>query len=186
MIIRFMLAAALFLVGCSHKTYETARHESYDFAKLKTVAVIHPDIDDPATRNAQKLFDKAFTKALEQKGYSVVGDHSRADFLLTYHLGVTDTRHLSNDYRVIGIAPTYFSPHYGHYGYHYMVAPSTQSTTAREGKIIVEAIDPKANNLVFWNAKMTDRLKAFKTEKERDAFIQKVAQKALASFPARP
>ncbi|NPA29151.1 MAG: DUF4136 domain-containing protein [Epsilonproteobacteria bacterium] len=182
---RLILAAALFLVGCSHKTYESARHENYDFAKLKTVAVIHPDIDDAATRNAQKLFDKAFAQTLEQKGYSVVGDRSKADFLLTYHLGVTDTRHLSNDYRVIGIAPTYFSPHYGHYGYHYMVAPSTQSTTAREGKIIVEAIDPKADNLVFWNAKMTDRLKAFKSPEERAAFIKKVAQKVLSTFPDR-
>ena len=186
--IRTLFAAltALFLfAGCSGHTLESEKSETYDFSKLKTVAIVHPHIDDPRTTSAQKIFDEAIAKEMQKKGYRVVSDRTRADFIVTYHLGATDQRHLSNDYRVIGIVPTYYSPYYGNYGYSYVVGQSTQSYEFSEGKIIVEAIDPHENNVVFWNAKMTDKLKRFKTPEERKKFIEEVVTKVFKSFPDR-
>lgn len=184
--IRTLFAAltALFLfAGCSGHTLESKTSESYDFSKLETVAIVHPHIDDPRTTSAQKIFDAAIAEEMKKKGYSVVSDKSKADFIVTYHLGATDNRQLSNDYRILGIAPTYYSPYYGSYGYSYVVGKSTQSFEESEGKIIVEAIDPHDNNIVFWNAKMTDKLKRFKSAEEREAFIREVVGKVFTSFP---
>ena len=179
------LAALLLMAGCSGRSLESKAHETYDFSKLKTVAIIHPEIDDPRTTSAQEIFDRLIADEMRKKGYTVVNDRNKADFVITYHLGATDGRQLSNDYRVIGIVPTYYSPYYGHYGYSYVVGQSTQSHEFSEGKIIVEAFDPHEGNLVFWNAKMTDKLKAFKTPEEREAFLKKVVEKVFAGFPAR-
>ena len=182
----FAALTALFLfAGCSGHTLESKKSETYDFSGLKTVAIIHPRIDDPRTASAQRLFDRFIAEEMRKNGYTVVDDRNKADFVITYHLGATDGRQLSNDYRVIGIVPTYYSPYYGHYGYSYVVGQSTQSHAFSEGKIIVEAFDPHEGNLVFWNAKMTDKLKAFKTPEEREAFLKKVVEKVFASFPAR-
>ena len=186
--IRTLFAAAIalfFLAGCSGHRLETRQNETYDFSHLKTVAIVHPEIHDPRTTGAQQIFDRLIAEEMKKKGYTVVKDRSQADFVITYHLGATDGRQLSNDYRVIGIVPTYYSPYYGHYGYSYVVGQSTQSHEFSEGKIIVEAFDPHQENIVFWNAKMTDKLKAFKTREEREAFLKKVVEKVFASFPAR-
>ncbi|WP_456452963.1 DUF4136 domain-containing protein [Hydrogenimonas sp.] len=179
------LTALMLLAGCSGRSLETRQNEMYDFSHLKTVAIIHPEIDDPRTTSAQEIFDRLIAEEMRKKGYTVVKDRSQADFVITYHLGATDGRQLSNDYRVIGIVPTYYSPHYGHYGYSYVVGQSTQSHEFSEGKIIVEAFDPHQENIVFWNAKMTDKLKAFKTREEREAFLKKVVEQVFANFPAR-
>ena len=177
--------AILFLfAGCSSHKLETKANETYDFGKLRTVAILHPTIDDPRTTSAQKLFDRMIAEEMKKKGYEVT-NRAHADFYITYHLGATSGRQLSNDYRVIGIAPTYYSPYYGSYGYSYVVGQSTQSHEYSEGKIIVEAIDPHDNNIVFWNAKMTDKLKQYKSEAEREAFIQRVVEKVFKSFPDR-
>ena len=179
-----ILSALLLLGGCARPTLSSKADEHYDFKALQTVAVVHPDIEDPRTAAAQKLFDRIIADKLKAKGYRLA-DRASADFIVTYHLGVTDSRHLSNDYRIIGIRPTYYSPHYGHYGYHYVVGKSTQSFETTEGKIIVEAIDPRRDNLVFWNARMTDRLKAFKSPKEQEDYFKKVVDKVFATFPNR-
>ncbi|WP_353662125.1 DUF4136 domain-containing protein [Hydrogenimonas sp. SS33] len=141
-------ATLLFWSGCAGRSLESHTHESCDFSKLKSVAIVHPDIEDPRTRSAQQILDRLIAKEMQRKGYTVT-DKSHADFVITYHLGATDRRQLSNDYRVIGIAPSYYSPYYGHYGYHYVVGKSTASHESTEGKIIVEAFDPHRDTLVF-------------------------------------
>jgi len=180
----FLLPILIFLAGCSTHTLEHRTHESYDFSRLKRVAIIYPTIDDAATTEAQRILSRQIADEMQRKGYRVTADRADADFIITFHIGATGKRHLSNDYRLLGIVPSYYSPYYGHYGYHYVVGKSTQSHTYTEGKIIVEAIDPKQNNLVFWNAKMTDRLKAHKNREERDRYLRGVVQKVFASFPA--
>lgn len=177
-------AALLLFAGCSGHSLQSESRESYDFSKLRSVAILHPDIDDPATKDAQRIFDRLIAEEMKKKGYEVT-DKAHADFYIVYHLGATGGRQLSNDYRVIGIAPSYYSPYYGHYGYHYVVGQSTQSHEFREGKIIVEAIDPKQEDLVFWNAKMTDKLKRFKSHEEREKYLADVVRKVFASFPER-
>ncbi len=128
--------------------------------------------------------DRLIAEEMKKKRYEVT-DKAHADFYIVYHLGVNNGRQLSNEDPIIGIVPTYFSPYYGHYGYSYMVGPSLQSHTFSEGKIIVEAIDPHHDDLVFWNAKMTDSLKRHKSEKEREAFLKEVVEKVFATFPDR-
>ncbi|WP_201352748.1 DUF4136 domain-containing protein [Hydrogenimonas urashimensis] len=177
-----LVVTLVLFAGCSSHTLESKKDETYDFSKLQSVAVIHPTIDDPRTTSAQKIFDRLIAETMKKKGYEVT-DKAHADFYITYHLGATNQRQLSNDYRIIGIAPTYYSPYYGNYGYSYVVGKSTQSYEVSEGKIIVEAIDPHHDNLVFWNAKMTDKLKRFKTPEEREAFIKQVVTKVFKSFP---
>ena len=179
------IAALTLLSGCSSHSYESRSDEHYDFSKLSKVAILHPDIvNDPLLTGAQRIFDRLIAEEMRKKGYEVT-DKAHADFYIVYHLGVNNGRQLSNEDRIIGIVPTYFSPYYGHYGYSYMVGQSLQSHTFSEGKIIVEAIDPHQDDLVFWNAKMTDSLKRYKNEKEREDFLQKVVEKVFATFPNR-
>jgi hypothetical protein len=187
--IRTLLAALValaMLAGCSSRTMESKAHPDYDFSKLHKVAVLYPAINDPRAPEAQRLFDEAIEKVLRQKGYTVV-PKQEADFYIVFHLGAKSGRQLSNDYRVIGIQPYY----YGHglhrpaVGSYYIVGPSNKSYEYGEGKIIVEAVDPHDDNLVFWQSKMTDKLRSFKTLEARKAYIDKVARKALASFPDR-
>ncbi|WP_457597731.1 DUF4136 domain-containing protein [Hydrogenimonas sp.] len=184
-----LLAALLLLGGCAGKKLETRQDEHFDFSRLKTVAIVHPHIDDPRTTSAQKIFDKYFAQALREKGYTVVTDRKKADFILTYHLGATDTRQLSNDYRLIGIYHYNYGYGYGYPGYAgggtvstAVVGPSNQSYEFSEGKIIVEAIDPR-DETIFWGARMTDRLKGFKSPAERERYIAEVVEKTLRSFP---
>jgi hypothetical protein len=74
----------------------------------------------------------------------------------------------------------------GMYPYRYrgMMVPTTRTYNYDEGKLIVDMLDPKNNNIIY-RISVKDELKSFDTPKERTAYINDVVAQMLKDFPKK-
>ena len=144
---------------------------SYDFSKVKSFAVVHKQKEGEDGLTVKRI-EKALTKALKVKGL-VPTQPQKADLLFLFHLNVTNKTEIYTDYQMVG---------YGMYGG--MVISTPRSYNYDEGKLIIDAYDPKINQTVY-RVVLTDELKERKTPKEREKYIDKAITKALKSFPPK-
>ena len=172
------LLTALF-TGCSTLKVANDYDPGYDFAQVHNVAVVYAQSDDGVISLAQQRFARALREALQSKGYRVTG-RDEADLLMFFHLNVTEKRQIVTDYELVGLYP-YYPAYYGYYG---GVVPVTREYTWDEAKIVIDAVDPHGNRVV-WRGVATDHLKSFDTPEERMAYIRDVVAKILAQFPPK-
>ena len=172
------LLATLF-AGCSSLKVGSDYDPQYDFSHIHNVAIVYAPSEEGVVSLAQQRFAKALREALESKGYRITG-RDGADMLMLFHLGVTEKRQIVTDYEMVGLYP-YYPAYYGYYG---GVVPVTREYTWKEAKIVIDAVDPHGNRVV-WRGVATDRLKSFDTPQERMAYIRDVVSKILAQFPPK-
>ncbi|RLB38601.1 MAG: hypothetical protein DRH12_12675 [Deltaproteobacteria bacterium] len=176
-----LLLGILFsVIGCSNLDIETDYNPSFDFSRLKTVAILYAKNKGETITLSQQRFADAIAHEMKEKGFKVVTDKAKADFYMVFHLDVTTTREIVTDYEMIGIYPFY--PCY--FGYGPPMFPVTKQYTYHEAKIILDAVDPDGNK-IFWRGVATDELQSFASPQERIEYTKNVVKKLLHSFPPR-
>lgn len=174
----FTAAILLLLTACSTLQVSSDYDPAFDFGTLQRFAVVYPKDADGISLTQTRVAE-ALDTAMEQKGYTKV-PKEEADFIILFHTGVTTKQQVVTDYQTVG-----FYPYFG-YGYPAaMTVPVQHEYSYDEGKIIVDALNPKGNK-IFWRAIATDRLKSFDDPQERIVYIRKVIDELLTSFPDRP
>jgi len=119
-----------------------------------------------------KRIKKALEQTLRSKGL-VPAQPQKADLVFLFHINVTNKTEIYADYQMVG---------FGRYGG--MVVSTPRSYNYDEGKLIIDAYDPKINQTVY-RVVLTDEIKERKMPKEREAYINKALAKALKSFPPK-
>lgn len=163
----------LLLSACSTMKVSSDYDPKFDFAHLESFAVVHPQKTNTLT---QSRIAKAITAQMLKKGYRET-DRDSADFIILFHTDVTNKTQVVTDYQMAG-----FYPYYG-YGAP-MAVPVQREYSYDEGKIIIDALDPK-DNKIFWRGVAADHLKSLDTPDERIAYINKFVAQTLQSFPKK-
>ena len=192
----FAASALLFLSACSSgppKPELDYNHE-YDFSNVRTVAFFknsgEVSGDNPLQLSdmQRNRIDDAIKVAVENRGFTFLADASKADLLLTWHLGtqnktdVRSTQSMSVGYGGYG--------GYGRYGgynryssYNCWSCSPTQSNVSvsnyTEGTFIIDMIDPELRQSV-WRAVTQSKLKGEKMEQAR---TNEAAALIFESFP---
>jgi len=172
--VKWMLAVWL-LAGCSSLQVQNDYDPSYDFGKIHTFAVLYAKEADAALSLAQQRIAKAIEHEMWRKGYRKAS-RQQADLLMLFHLNVTRKRQVVTDYERVGLYP--YRAWYGPT----IVIPVTREVQWDESRLIVDAIDPNGNRVV-WRGLAVDRLRDYETPERRIAYIQGVVGKILATFP---
>ena len=174
---RIYLLPALFilLVGCSTLKVQNDYDPAFDFATLRTFAVVYPQKEETVSLTQTRIAE-AISQTMQNKGYVPV-PRSEADFVIVFHTDVTQRQQVVTDYRMIG-----FFPYYGYSFGATMAIPVQHEYSYDEGKIIIDALNPDGNR-IFWRAMASDRLRDFDTPEERISYINSVVAETLKPFP---
>ncbi len=164
------LMAAFLLVSCSSLRVSSDYNPSFNFSKLKTFAIVY---NRQGNSPMQQRIVEALTHEFKAKGY-VPAPREKADFFVVFHTNIKNKRQVVTDYQRVGLYPYGFGT--------YAMVPIQREYEYKEGKIIVDALDPKTKN-IFWRGIATDRLKSYKTPQERMKYAMEVARELLKSFP---
>ena len=168
----FLLLFFTLLFGaCSTLEVQNDYDPSYDFSKVKTFAIVHKQKDGEDGLTIKRI-EKAMVKVLRKKGFMQTRP-SKADLVFLFHLNVTNKTEIYTDYQLVG---------YGRYGG--MVISTPRSYNYEEGKLIIDAYDPKINQTVY-RVVVKDEIKQKKSPQEREKYIEEVIEKALNNFPPK-
>ncbi len=165
------LLMVLFLSACSTMQVNVDYAPEYDFSKIKSFAVVHKTKENENGLTNERIIN-ALNEVLSQKGLKK-SDPQHADIIFLFHLNIQNKTEIYTDYQMVG---------YGRYGGMLISVPTTYSYD--EGRLIIDAYDPKLNKTVF-RAEVIDELDHHKTPKEREAYILKVVKSALKNFPPK-
>ena len=190
------IIALLFFSGCSTMKITTDHDPEFAFGSVQdyTLLVQQESSIDSLT---QGHITRAIQHTLDTKGY-LKTSKEEADFYILFQVDVQDKQEVQTTYEAWGIQPY---PYYHPSGklirppmtptHHYidpynvnMMVGTTQTYEYQEGKLIVDAYDPKSKK-VIWRGIAKDELRNFKTAQEKIEYINKVITKLFETFPAR-
>jgi len=161
----------LFLSACSTLTTSVDYDTHYNFKNIHTFAIVHKAKEGENTLINERI-ETAIKKTLETKGLQQTNPQN-ADLVFLYHVHVQNKTDIYTDYQMVG---------YGRYGG--MVISTPRTYNYDEGKLIIDAYNPKTNKTVY-RAVAVDELPEKKTPQEREEYIQKVITKTLETFPPK-
>ncbi len=167
----FLLVITLLFGACSSLNVHNDYDPSYDFSKVKSFAIVHKQKEGEDGLTVQRI-KKALRRALAAKGFVEV-QPEKADLLFLFHLNVMNKTQIYTDYQMVG---------YGRYGG--MVIATPRSYNYDEGKLIIDAYDPKLNQTVY-RVVLTDEIDKGKRPKEREKAIEEAIRKGLEDFPPK-
>ncbi len=171
MVARFLIVLlVLGLGGCSSLKVSHDYNPGFDFSRLKTFAIVYTK---QGTSPMQQRIVEVLTREFEAKGYKPA-PKDKADFLVVFHTNIRNKRQIVTDYQRVGLYPYGFGS--------YAMVPIQREYEYKEGKIVVDALDPKTRN-IFWRGIATDRLQSFNDPQKRLEYARKVAKELLKSFP---
>jgi len=162
---------ALFISACSTLSTSIDYDTHYNFKTIHTFAILHKTKEGENTLTNERI-EKALKKTLEEKGLKETAPQN-ADLVFLYHTNVQNKTDIYTDYQMVG---------YGRYGG--MVISTPRTYNYDEGKLIIDAYNPKTNKTVY-RVIAVDELPEKKTPQEREAYIQEVIEKTLKSFPPK-
>ena len=198
---KYLLAivSLLFLVGCSTLNVQTDYNEEFDFSSLSKFSVMYNKKDDGKDFTRGQI-SRALANQFRAKGY-ISTPKDEANFYLLFHLDVQTKSQVETNYETIGIYPSR--------GYGYRLTPvttvppvyirdpylssldngtttrvTTQTYEYKEGRLVVELIDAKSNNVV-WQGIAKDELSELSTPEKKSAYINMVLGKLLKDFPSK-
>ncbi len=175
----------LLLSACSTMKVETDYSPEFAFDTLSTFTIVHKDKEGDNTLTASRIID-ALSNDLTTKGYQAV-ERSAADYYVLFHTDVRSKTKVDTDYQSLGMYPYRYGRGPGRgYGYNYggMTTSTTRVYTYDEGKLIVDIVDPRDNDII-WRGIATDRLKSHDDPDERRAYIDEVIAELLKTFPVK-
>ncbi len=166
---------ALFINGCSSLKVATDYDPNADLTPPKNFAIVHKALQGEDTLTADRII-AALKNELTQKGYSETSRED-ADFYVLFHTGVTSKTRIDTDYQYVNMYPYTYG-----YGYRSVVVPQTRTYNYEEAKLIVDAVVPEKNKII-WRGTAVDYLKNLKTPQKKTAYINDVLKALMESFP---
>ena len=173
--ILFSIFLMLLISGCSSLKVATDYDPSADLTPPKNFAIIHKALKGEDTLTSDRII-AALKNELVQQGYKET-DKNTADFYLLFHTGVTSKTRIDTDYQHVNMYPYSYG-----YGYRTVAVPQTRTYTYDEGKLIVDAVVPEKNKII-WRGTAIDYLKHLDTPEEKTAYINKVLKALMKKFP---
>jgi hypothetical protein len=161
----------LFISACSTLSTSVDYDTHYNFKTIHTFAVVHKTKEGENTLTNERI-EKALVNVLKSKGLQQV-EPQNADLVFLYHTNVQNKTDIYTDYQMVG---------YGRYGG--MVISTPRTYNYDEGKLIIDAYNPKTNKTVY-RAVAVDELPEKKTPQEREEYINEVITKTLKTFPPK-
>ena len=161
----------LFISACSTLSTSVDYDTHYNFKTIHTFAVVHKTKEGENTLTNERI-EKALVNVLKSKGLQEV-EPQNADLVFLYHTNVQNKTDIYTDYQMVG---------YGRYGG--MVISTPRTYNYDEGKLIIDAYNPKTNKTVY-RAVAVDELPEKKTLQEREEYINEVITKTLKTFPPK-
>jgi len=179
----FLTFVVLFITACSTMEVDVDYDTEYNFANKTRYAIAYPKRAGENTLVNDRVAE-SLESVLSKKNYHKV-TKEEADLIFVFHVNVQNKSDVRTDYEMIGYGGYGFGRGFGFYGRPYgsavVATPSVYSYT--EGKLIIDALNPKTNKIV-WRGVATDELnKKNKTPDERKAYITKVVTKLMENFP---
>ncbi len=166
----FSFVAFIVLIsGCSTLEVNVDYDASYDFTKVKKVAVVHEyEVSENSLLNDRIV--NALIKDLDSKNYRNV--HStEADLIFVFYTQAKDKTQINTDYMSMG----------RRYRFGGMMA-TTSTYDYTEGTLVVDALNPQTKKIV-WRAIGTKELNQNKTPQEKTQAINKAIVKIMEKFP---
>jgi hypothetical protein len=172
---RYILFLLLLLLvgGCSSVKVETDYDPTFETGALETFAIVDEGTKRPDTLNEERIRE-ALISQMRAKGYETAVPEE-ADFHIMFYSAVEEDVP-SNVSFGIGIG-TYSR------GLGASVGESTNVTYDR-GKLFIIMIDPKTKK-TFWRAAVSEKLRTFKSPRERAEYLNKTVASMLKDFPNR-
>jgi len=167
----FLLLSALLITACSTLSTSVDYDPHYNFKTIHTFAVVHKTKQGENTLISERI-KNAMVRTLKAKGLKET-DPKSADLIFLYHVNVQNKTDIYTDYQMVG---------YGRYGG--MVISTPRTYNYDEGKLIIDAYNPRTNKTVY-RAVAVDEVHQKDTPQEREHYIQEVIEKTLQSFPPK-
>ncbi len=165
----------IFLSGCSTIKVSTDYDPNTDLNSSKEFAIVHKTLEGENTLTSDRIIS-ALKSELRKKGYIEVSQ-KEADLYFLFHTGVTSKIRIDRDYQYVNMYPYSYG-----YGYHAVAVPRTREYTYNEAKLIVDAVLPDKNKIV-WRGTAIDYLKDYDTPQQKTRYINKVLKALMKSFP---
>ena len=182
----FYILPILFLLsGCSTLKVDVDYDSSYNFSNKTKYAVVHSlkESEDSLTNNR---ISKAIKKSLNASAYTEVSKEN-ADLVFVFHVNVMNMSDLRTDYEVVGYGGYGYNPGWGYGGWGYgstVVVPRSTTYRWQEGKLIIDAMNPKTQKIV-WRGIVKDELsRGSSSQEEKTEYINKVVTKLMKEFPS--
>ena len=167
----FIALTLLFFNACSTLSTSVDYDTHYNFKTIQTFAVVHKAKEGENTLTNERI-ESAIKNTLKVKGLKETNAQN-ADLVFLYHTNVQNKTDVYTDYQMVG---------YGRYGG--MVVSTPRTYNYDEGKLIIDAYNPKTNKTVY-RAVAVDELPEKETPQEREKYINKVITKTLENFPPK-
>ncbi len=171
--ILLLVTLLLIFSGCASLNVNSDYDTSFNMKSLKKFYILQNESERKDTLTFNRI-DSAVTDELTLKGYESVAKLS-ADFLVYYHINITNKTQIISDYQMAGMYP---------YRYGGMMMSTTRSYNYDEGQLIVDMIDPKDKNIIY-RISVKDEIKSFDTPQERTKYINEVIKTLLKDFPVK-
>jgi len=170
-------------VGCSTLKVDIDYDTAYDFEGKTKYAIAHNDRESDNSLVIDRV-KSAIQESLSKHSFEEVSK-DKADLIFVYHVNVTQRSDIRTDYERVGYGSYGYGFGYGGYGGGYgtriVAVPSTYRWT--EGRLIIDALNPKTNKIV-WRGVVSDELtRSETTPDEKTKYINDVVTKLLKKFP---
>lgn len=174
----FLVLMALFFVGCSTLEVDVDYDTAYNFDGKTKYAIVHSNRAGDNTLINDRIVN-ALDSALKAKSYTKVSK-DKADLIFVFHVNVRDKTDIRTDYQMVG---------YGGYGFGRGFGGGVVATTSAynytEGTLIVDALNPKTQKIVWRGVAVDELSDSLDTPDEKTKYINEVIQKLMSNFPRK-
>ena len=192
---RYLLAlpVLILLAGCASLQIRSDYDPQYDFSKLHRYTVLEQP-SDAADSLTLTHIDRAVDAVMAAKGYRKT-PKGEADFYLLYHIDVRNVSEVQTDYEYAGLRPYPYNyyrsdlslpypppPYIDPYSLDRRVVKTTRTYEYKQGKLIIDAYDPKTNKVV-WRGIAEDEITGFDSAQEKIDYINRAIRELFDSFP---
>ena len=167
------LVAIFVLSGCSTLQVDVDYDDSFDFKSQKTFVVVQSGRESSNGLFNDRVVD-ALNVDLKSKDYQEVSKRG-ADLVFVFHADVESKSDIRTDYQMMG---------YRGYRYSGMMMSTTSSYDYKEGTLVVDALNPKTQKIV-WRAIATKEIRKYDTPQERTEAVNRVIKKLMEKFPTK-
>ena len=181
-----VVTTVLLFSGCSTLQVDVDYDRDYDFNNKITYAVVHNDKEGDNTLINDRII-KAIKSNLNARNYREVAKN-QADLIVVFHVNVMNMSDVRTDYQQIGYGGYGYGGGwgYGPYGGGGAIVVARPTTYRwKEGKLVIDALDPKSKKIV-WRGTIKDELsRNSSTVEEKTAYINKVVAKLMQEVPKK-
>ena len=163
----------LMFTACSTLKIDTDYDDTFNLSEQSTFIIEHKNKKGEDTLTNDRIIN-SLKSTLKQKNYKNASIN-KADLIFVFHVNVENKSDIHTDYQMMG---------YGRYRYSGSILATTRTYDYKEGTLIVDALNPK-NQKIVWRTIATTQLNKQRTLKEKQKYIDEIVQELMSSFPLK-